>query len=484
MLNVQFGIFELLMTEQNTETQNVSGNTDRVFSTQIMYLMGCGDSHSVVFDFSIIPFANYYDFFNSLPNFIYKKCERITFSTDFYREYKAIGKHSRKREQLISESIMYNKPKYTHYLAKIIRNVLPKSKKLSTIEFRNINIDPIYIRSIFHAIGRSPSIKHVIFHGIAVTNELFGEFLESVSPYMINSIQFTSTKITNRCTKLIKNFINQKPRNNKIVRSLSKIVLDKDTFTQKQLQEIESMLIVCKRERDDWEENRQWQSDAAPDTNIPPEENKNVDLESGRPKSSMNLSLSQITPAISVKQPEASEQPIFNAADGNNTGDRNSSRSHGSSSHEEEFGGGVHECPPEQLQIDDQSTKCDKSDEFPHVAESSDKESKEIEKHESDSIHVDEPKSESQDQSEQVHLNNEEHEYAHENDDNIENSVLHKQDTENSPLQNEQGISLESQPSDHSDQAPLSNEKGIDVTQQYPDTQELLDKSDVSMTNT
>ena len=460
------------MTDQNNETQNVDANANKQFSTQVMYSKGCGDSHAVVFDFSILPFSEYFEFFNALPNFIYKKCERISFSTDFYREYKATGRHSKRREQLITESIMYNKPKYTHYLAKIIKNVLPKSKKLASIEFRNINIDPVYIKSIFHAIGRSSSIKHVIFHGVAITDELLGEFLTSVSPYMIKSFQFTSTKMTSRCTNLVKRFINQKPKNNKVVRSISKIVLDKETFTQKQLQEIESMLIICKKERDDWEEKVQWQSDAAPITNVPYEDEKG---ENNNPLSGEHASQKQ-SDALQRRSSPSVKQSTRTPGNPNNE-DKDSSLSYGSSSPEKKLGEGALQHSARQLLVNDYSTKGGESDTVSHITECSEKKGKKIKEYDYDTEYEDDPGNESQNQSKLTPKKKKDCEYTYEYDEKAEGSATPKQHKRHSPKQLQQDDSLKPP------QTPKSGEMKSVTIQQASDTQETPVKTNISVTN-
>lgn len=232
----------------------------------MMYLVGNGNQEKCSFDFSLLSFDEYKPFFNGLPNFIFKKCKHIKLCNDFYYEYKKDGRHSKRREQIIGASIMYNHPTYLQYLTKIIKRVVPKSLHLETLEFSNIKIPSKYINTICHAVANSTSVINIIFSDVPIGDRGFNELLNNVSPYQIQTITVRNGGLTAKVTDMVRDFLNKRPHNASIVRSIKEINIEQQGFPPEELEIIKQQIAAVQKDDDDWDSGNQWESRVIPQT--------------------------------------------------------------------------------------------------------------------------------------------------------------------------------------------------------------------------
>lgn len=240
--------FSLKMADSRTQ----------MYPVETMYQIGVGNEEECHFDFSFIPFSQYTKFFNTLPNFIYKKCKNIKFSCDFEYEYsqkkKVSGKTNRKRENLISDSIAGSRPKFLPYLMKILSRVLPKSKNLVTLQLSNLNIDPDNFDSVIDSIGKCRTLRNLEFTDIPFTDKHCIKLLKLISPYQYEVLCFNDCLLTSGSYRAFEEFLYRPPTNSIQERSIRKIELAGCTMNEVELDNIDYLLYGPGEEEEEEEE--------------------------------------------------------------------------------------------------------------------------------------------------------------------------------------------------------------------------------------
>ena len=220
-----------------------------IFSTRAMYKFGGGDEHFVSYDFSILGAHLFQPFFNTLPNMIYKKTERISFSCQMDAEYKNAGKVDMKRMETIKESILIKKPSFLAYLIKILTQTLPKSKKLISLEFVSMDIPSNLMVNLFDAIGNCRSLQKLYFKNIKIKDEDFQHLLTLISPYQYKSISFVNCSLTSASFDAIKQFIDSTPKmTSQYVRILKEFNVDDNNFALEELNKIEELVNEARKD--------------------------------------------------------------------------------------------------------------------------------------------------------------------------------------------------------------------------------------------
>lgn len=197
-----------------------------MYPSKTMYKIGNGTFSDCSFDFSVIPIDQYTPLFNTFPTFLVKKIESISFTCNFEYQYAQLGRKSEKREEIITNSIANNKPKFIEYLLKIMKIVLPSTRTLKRIEFCSMRLNRKIIPRIFSALVSCPSLEIISFKNVQICDDQFIKFLGSLSPYKIQELKFVSCGLTNRSTPAIVNFINRNPKKGEGNRALKRITID------------------------------------------------------------------------------------------------------------------------------------------------------------------------------------------------------------------------------------------------------------------
>lgn len=234
------------------------------FSTRQMYLLGSGDEERCEYDFSILPYEDYNKFFYALPNILYKRLKSVHFTCSFFYDYRRDGRHSRKRELVIADSIFYHRPKYIRYLIKILSQVLPKSKTLVELEISDIKINPKLLDKLFTAIGNSPQIKSIKFSEVPIGDELFKKLLSHLTPIQIESLNLNNTSLTPKSLRNVNKFIERKSAAGN-ANSIKNIEITQDDFPN-QMKTVKRKVKQTKNVDDDWDSNPQWQTHDMPVT--------------------------------------------------------------------------------------------------------------------------------------------------------------------------------------------------------------------------
>lgn len=214
----------------------------RVFPTKTVYKIGNGDEKFCTFDFSIIPVDQYNPLFNSFPNFLFKKVQSISFNCNFEYQYQNLGRKSTKREEIISQSIANLKPKFIPYLAKIMKNVLPVTKKLTSIEFSSVNIGRAIMPQILTTLATSKQIETIVFKNVPTNDDHFIRFLGSASPYVLKNVAFINCGLSSVSFPAIKNFLKQRPSKSSKMRKLQVFDVSGNNFTHDEFMEIINLL--------------------------------------------------------------------------------------------------------------------------------------------------------------------------------------------------------------------------------------------------
>jgi len=198
----------------------------KVFSTDAMNRIGNSDGQRSYFNFSSISSENYVSFFNTLPNYLLKRIDGVTFM------------NSKSDESVFEESIAAKNPKYIVYLVKILVTVLPMDNSLSALFFDSIDIPEHHQRSLFHAISKSKSLERIRFKNTSINQDIFCNFLSKITPYQFIEVSFTSCNISSLCYPSIIQFIERKPLNEQIYRKIRIFDVSGCNFTQDEMSRI------------------------------------------------------------------------------------------------------------------------------------------------------------------------------------------------------------------------------------------------------
>ena len=220
-----------------------------VFSTRGMYKFGGGDEHFVSYDFSILNYEKFEPFFNTLPNMIYKKIERVSFSCQLDAECGKAGKVDQKRLDTLKDSILLKKPTFLPYLIKILTKTLPKTKRLISLEFVSMKIPSDLMIALFDAIGTCKTLQRLYFKNVKTKDEDFQHLLKLISPYQYKSISFINCSLTSASFEAIKEFIERTPEmTSQYVRTIKEFNVDDCNFTFEELNTIEELVNEARKD--------------------------------------------------------------------------------------------------------------------------------------------------------------------------------------------------------------------------------------------
>ena len=209
---------------------------------QEMYELGNGNVNSCSFDFSQISIDDYYPFFKGLPNFIYKKVEKVNFNTKLYHEYDDNDKEMSEEDQnYILNSIKTQKRKYPHYLFKILNSTLPRSTKLSSLVIDGIRIPTSYFDDFVKAASKCRTLRVLKIEDSPLSTEQFLKILKQWSPYHFKVLSFKKDHLNpTDVYKSITNYLKQ-PSTGKTWK-LEVFSVDDNDFSSSQLSNIKKLI--------------------------------------------------------------------------------------------------------------------------------------------------------------------------------------------------------------------------------------------------
>ena len=173
-----------------------------------MYELGRGNRDRCVFDMSRISIDDYYGFFGGLPNVVYKKCKSITFNTDL--DIKDRERDTTEEEQeIVKHSILGLKPRFSHYLMKILNQTLPKSKELNELILREIKIPTSYFSDFMASLARSRFLRVIELHGMTISDESASLMFQKLSPFKFTRIVATECNISSHLFAEVCDYLKQ-----------------------------------------------------------------------------------------------------------------------------------------------------------------------------------------------------------------------------------------------------------------------------------
>ena len=182
-----------------------------IYRPQQMYDIGNGDMTSCCFDFSSISSQHYEGFFNGLPQLLYKKVKEARFCLDNYLKLNNEQDQTDAQLNDLDQSIYTKKSNYSHYLAKVIWRVLPSAKILVSLTVDSIPLQNDEFSKIVDAIRKNKSLRSVTFRNTLIRDDDFVYFLEKVSPYRFEQIEFTNCQLTSNIYNKVCEFLNSQP---------------------------------------------------------------------------------------------------------------------------------------------------------------------------------------------------------------------------------------------------------------------------------
>ena len=205
-----------------------------------MYELGRGNKNACVFDFSRISIDDYYGFFNGLPNMVYKKCKSLTFNTELDikdREDETTSEEKR----ILNNSIMVLKPRFSHFLYKILNQTMPKSKELNEVIVYDVKIPSNYFSDFVTSLARSRFLRVIELHGITIPDEHAALMFEKLSPFKFTRIVASNCNISSHLYRAVLAFLSQEVPEGKKWK-LEVLDLSENFFVPKQMAEIARLL--------------------------------------------------------------------------------------------------------------------------------------------------------------------------------------------------------------------------------------------------
>lgn len=205
-----------------------------------MYELGRGNRDRCVFDMSRISIDDYYGFFGGLPNVVYKKCKSITFNTDL--DIKDRERDTTEEEQeIVKHSILGLKPRFSHYLMKILNQTLPKSKELNELILREIKIPTSYFSDFMASLARSRFLRVIELHGMTISDESASLMFQKLSPFKFTRIVATECNISSHLFAEVCDYLKQEIPEGKRWK-LEYLDLSDNFFSESQMQTFRKLL--------------------------------------------------------------------------------------------------------------------------------------------------------------------------------------------------------------------------------------------------
>lgn len=215
-----------------------------IYSLEKMYNVGNGDELGVEFDFSTIPNADYFNFFKALPNFIYKKCDSIKFSTKARIDYESSVEKNRNQHEIIQNSLFSNNRKYTSYLLKILSRTVLKSKTLRALTFQDLIFREKYFKMFTDTVGKSQQLIELYFINISLTKDELINLLNSISPFQLSHLWLVHCGLNSDSISIVLDFLTKPPKNSLKVWKLIELNLSENEFSEEDAIKIKDILMA------------------------------------------------------------------------------------------------------------------------------------------------------------------------------------------------------------------------------------------------
>ena len=205
-----------------------------------MYELGRGNKNACVFDFSRISIDDYYGFFTGLPNIVYKKCKSLTFNTALDIKDRE-DETTSEEKAILNSSIMVHKPRFSHYLYKVLNQTMPKSKELNEVIVYDVKIPSNYFSDFVTSLARSRFLRVIELHGITIPDEHAALMFEKLSPFKFTRIVASNCNISSHLYRAVLAFLSQEVPEGKKWK-LEVLDLSENFFVPKQMAEIARLL--------------------------------------------------------------------------------------------------------------------------------------------------------------------------------------------------------------------------------------------------
>jgi len=208
------------------------------FSSAKMSKIGNHNEKGFSFDFSLIPSDEYYLFFNSLPNFLFRHVDNVDFSCN--SRTKCLRSHERllKLEKVVGSSIAERNENYANYLTRILREIIPSARKMHAIGFHSVDLSNRCILSIVKAVCKNLCITSLIFSRITFGNKLFSRVLSILDSSQFKELIFYKIRISSDTYEDIVDFLTRNADKCK----LEVFKIDFDTFSEAEAFEINRLV--------------------------------------------------------------------------------------------------------------------------------------------------------------------------------------------------------------------------------------------------
>jgi hypothetical protein len=181
-----------------------------VYKERHMYEICGGDKSFCNFDLSRIPSTDYEGFFNGITNIIYKKCQHIRFSCDLEERIKEGDPVTKEELADFNNSIKSQRPRSARYLAKILAQILPRSKMLRKLVLKDIEIPSSYFRDFVIACSRCPVLRILELEGVTISYEDSVLIFERLSPFRLEEISLVACGLRDRLYEHVSKFLTQR----------------------------------------------------------------------------------------------------------------------------------------------------------------------------------------------------------------------------------------------------------------------------------
>jgi hypothetical protein len=171
--------------------------------------LSTGRDGQFFFDFSEIHADTYEPLFRTLQRFAMKSVDAIGFSCDKFESLQSAGDPL---PPVVISSIAQTKTHYTRNMVELLCHVVPKSRRLASVQFSNLTIRRDYLERMSVAFGKSNALRALRFSKVDLYDDGLRAVLLGLNPNVLESVEVTKCRITDGAIEDILRFIERRIR--------------------------------------------------------------------------------------------------------------------------------------------------------------------------------------------------------------------------------------------------------------------------------
>lgn len=178
-----------------------------MLSADALRQLSQGSNNDYIFDFSLIPSDRYETLFRTLQKFCLNNVDLLGFSCDAISNYAGANAHL---PTDIMHSIAKNKKSYIRNMVELLCYCVPKSPKITELQFSHLLIAGEYLSRMAGSFSRSKSLKRIIICDCNLDDAGAESLFKFLDPNKIELITIENSNISGQIIPEAINFVQRK----------------------------------------------------------------------------------------------------------------------------------------------------------------------------------------------------------------------------------------------------------------------------------